>query len=296
METGTIPVGEFAGGFDLQATVESGQTYLWERADRVDYGGNGQHGGDAWYHTVIDGEVIRARQADGYLEWEATTDAVPYLTRLFRLEDELDEIMDATPPDGLVEEAYAAYPGMRLVQDPFFPCLVTFICSAQMRVRRIFRMQRALAREYGEAVALDGETYYAYPTPDRLATVPEAELRELKLGYRAPYVKQTAELVASGEVTPNDIPTEYEAAREALTEYVGVGEKVADCVCLFSLGHLEAVPLDTWIRRAIQDYYPACDRDSYGETSRAIREQFGPFAGYAQTYVFHYLRHADSVG
>ncbi len=295
METGAIPVGEFPGGFDLQATVESGQTYLWERADGEAYGGNDCYGGEAWYHTVIDGEVIRVRQTDGCLEWESTTDAVPYLTRLFRLEDDLDEIMEVTPADALVDAAYTAYAGMRLVQDPFFPCLVTFICSAQMRVRRIFRMQRALAQEYGDAVAVNGETYYAYPTPERLATAPEAELRDLKIGYRAPYVKQTAQLVASGELTVNDIPTEYEAARDALTEYVGVGEKVADCVCLFSLGHLEAVPLDTWIRRAIHDYYPDCDKETYSATSRAIREQFGSFAGYAQTYVFHYLRHNDSV-
>lgn len=295
METGAMSVADFPGGFDLQATVESGQTYLWERADGAAYGGNGHVGGDAWYQTVIDGEVIRVRQTAGCVEWESTTDAVPYLTRLFRLEDDLDEIMTATPADALVDAAYSAYAGMRLVQDPFFPCLVTFICSAQMRVRRIFRMQRALAREYGEPVSVNGDTYYAYPTPERLASVPEAELRELKLGYRAPYVKQTAQLVANGELTAGDIPAEYEAAREALTGYVGVGEKVADCVCLFSLGHLEAVPLDTWIRKAIQDYYPECDQGSYDETSLAIREQFGPFAGYAQTYVFHYLRHQESI-
>jgi N-glycosylase/DNA lyase len=83
----------------------------------------------------------------------------------------------------------------------------------------------------------------------------------------------------------------YEDAREWLTRFVGVGQKVADCVCLFSLGFLEAVPLDTWIRTAIAEHYPDCDRGNYAETSRAIRERFGgAYAGYAQTYVFHYLR------
>jgi N-glycosylase/DNA lyase len=83
----------------------------------------------------------------------------------------------------------------------------------------------------------------------------------------------------------------YEDAREYLTRFVGVGEKVADCVLLFSLGFLEAVPLDTWIRTAIAEYYPDCDRGNYRDTSRAIRERFGgEYAGYAQTYVFFYLR------
>ena len=76
-----------------------------------------------------------------------------------------------------------------------------------------------------------------------------------------------------------------------LARFVGVGDKVADCVLLFSLDFLEAVPLDTWIRTAIAEHYPECDRGAYDETSRAIRDRFGPYAGYAQTYVFHHLRH-----
>jgi N-glycosylase/DNA lyase len=117
------------------------------------------------------------------------------------------------------------------------------------------------------------------------------------LGYRAPYVQRTAEMVADGVAHPaeaRDRP--YEEAREYLTQFVGVGEKVADCVLLFSLGYLEAVPLDTWIRTAIAEHYPDCDRGNYTDTSRAIREQFGGrYAGYAQTYVFFHLRTGGGV-
>ncbi|MFB6353265.1 MAG: DNA-3-methyladenine glycosylase [Halobacteriales archaeon] len=291
MERGAIDLGSIPGGFDLQSTLESGQTYLWGRDDGETYTATGRHGGSAWYHAVVDGEAVRARQVDGRLEWRATTDATELLRRRLRLDDDLDAIMAATPDDSLLEAAYDAYPGMRLVRDPFFPCLVSFICSAQMRVERIFAMQRNLAFEYGEPVALGGETYRTYPTPARLAAASEAELRDLGLGYRAPYVVETARQLAGGELEPADLPDGYEAAREALTGYAGVGQKVADCVCLFSLGHLEAVPLDTWIRRAIAEHYPDCERGSYAETSRAVRERFGPYAGYAQTYVFHFLRH-----
>jgi N-glycosylase/DNA lyase len=293
VERGAVEVAELSGDFDLQSTLESGQTYLWRRDDGRTYADTGLHGGSAWYHAVVDGEVIRTRQTDGRLEWRSTTDARPYLTELLRLDDDLEAIVDATPQDPLLEAAYDAYPGMRIVRDPFFPCLVSFICSAQMRVERIFAMQRALAREYGDVVELGGEPYRAFPPPERLAEVSEADLRALGLGYRAPYVKATARLLADGELTPADLPADYERTREALTGYVGVGQKVADCVCLFSIGHLEAVPLDTWIRRAIAEHYPDADRGSYAETSRAIRERFGPYAGYAQTYVFHYLRHRE---
>jgi N-glycosylase/DNA lyase len=181
---------------------------------------------------------------------------------------------------------------MRLVRDPAFPCLISFICSAQMRVSRIHGMQMRLAREYGETVTVDGETFHAFPTPERLAARTEEELRDLSLGYRAPYVQRTAEMVAEGEAHPDEAAgLPYEEARESLTRFVGVGDKVSDCVLLFSLGYLEAVPLDTWIRSALEEHYPDCERGSYADTSRAIRDRLGgTYAGYAQTYLFYYLR------
>ena len=292
MERGEIPIGSLDGSFDLQSTLESGQSYLWWRADGRDY----ENAGDGWYLTTTraagDPAAVRVREREGYLEWESTVDAEPVLRDRLGLDDNLPAIRAATSDDALLEAAYDAYPGMRLVRDPPFGALVSFICSAQMRVTRIHGMQQALRKVLGTPVQFDGDTYHAYPTPAELAAAGESELRELNLGYRAPYVKRTAGIVADGETHPAeaaDLP--YEEARESLTQFVGVGEKVADCVCLFSLGFLQAVPLDTWIHKTIAEYYPECDRGSYAETSRAIRRQFGgEYAGYAQTYVFHYLR------
>ncbi len=304
MERGAIDIDDLAGPFDLQATVESGQSYLWNRADGGTYEDLHAHGGDEWYETVVapipglnEKRVpLRVRQEggvhNGTLHWESTVDAATLIEHLFRLDDDLDAILDSTPNLPLLERAYNAYEGMRLTRDPVFPCLISFICSAQMRVARIHGMQRRLRETYGDVVEIDGEPYHAFPTPDQLAARTESELRDLSLGYRAPYVQRTAEMVASGEADPADASTlPYEEARESLTRFVGVGDKVADCVLLFSLGFLEAVPLDTWIRTTIEEYYPDCERGNYTETSRAIRERFGgAYAGYAQTYVFFYLR------
>ncbi len=304
MERGAIDVADLNGPFDLQATVESGQSYLWNRADGGTYGDAHAYGGDEWYETVVDPipgvtderVVVRVRQRggarDGTVEWESTADAVPLLTHLLRLDDDLDAVLDATPDLPLLNRAYDAYEGLRLTRDPTFPCLISFICSAQMRVARIHRMQRRLRETYGDVVELDGESYHAFPTPAALAARTEGELRDLSLGYRAPYVQRTAEMVADGEARPEEAADlEYEDARDFLTRFVGVGDKVSDCVLLFSLGFLEAVPLDTWIRTTIADYYPDCEHGSYADTSRAIRDRFGgEYAGYAQTYVFHYLR------
>ncbi|ESP87217.1 DNA-3-methyladenine glycosylase family protein [Candidatus Halobonum tyrrellensis] len=300
METGAIPVDDLAGPFDLQATVESGQTYLWDRADGGMYATDAAHGGSEWYETVVppvegvsdERAVVRVRQVDGRLEWEATTDAVPLLTHLLRLDDDLDAVRAGTPDLAVLDRAFERYRGLRLVRDPPFGCLVSFICSAQMRVSRIHGMQTDMAAAFGDPVTFDGGTYHAFPTPEQLADRTEGELRDLSLGYRAPYVRRTAEMVATGEADPAAAAAmPYEEAREHLQRFVGVGEKVADCVLLFSLDFLEAVPLDTWIRSAIADHFPDCDRGSYAETSRAIRERLGGrYAGYAQTYLFHHLR------
>jgi len=296
MEQGVIDVGSLAGGIDLQATVESGQSYLWNREDGEMYQRDGGTGDDAWYWTTVrrDGSpaVIRVRQRDGVLEWESTIDAEAVLKRLLRLRDDLSAIRTTAPADDVVQSAYDRFWGMRLVQDPPFGSLISFICSAQMRVARIHSMQQALRDAFGETVEFDGRTYNAYPTPSALAETTEERLRDLGLGYRAPYVQRTAEMVAGGEADPEEaVGLDYEDARESLTRFVGVGDKVADCVLLFSLDYLEAVPLDTWIRSTIEEYYPECERGNYTDTSRAIRAALGgEYAGYTQTYLFHYLR------
>jgi N-glycosylase/DNA lyase len=248
---------------------------------------------DAWYHTVVDGDVIRVRQHEAVLEWESTTDAAPVVRELLRLDDDLPAIRENTPDDEVVKASFERFDGLRLVDDPVFRSLISFICSAQMRVGRIHENQQRLAQTFGESVTAGGETYHAFPTPEALANTTEERLRELGLGYRARYVLETARMVAGGEAEPEALVAgeEYEAARDALTTFVGVGDKVADCVLLFALDRIEAVPLDTWIQTVIEEYYPDCAKGNYAETSRAIRERLGgDVAGYTQTYLFHHLR------
>jgi N-glycosylase/DNA lyase len=294
LERGAIDLADCPGGLHLQATLESGQSYCWNRADdRLYEEPAGPSSGDAWYHTVVDGEVIRVRQRDGVLEWESTTDAVPAIRELLRLDDDLPAIRQAAPEDDVVQDSFDRFAGLRLVDDPAFRSLISFICSAQMRVERIHENQRLLARTFGESVTVGEVTYHAFPEPEALATTTEERLRELGLGYRAPYVLETARMVAEEEADPEALVAgeDYETAREALTTFVGVGDKVADCVLLFALDRLEAVPLDTWIQTVIEEYYPECEKGTYAETSRAIRGRLGgDVAGYTQTYLFHHLR------
>ena len=291
MESGTIDLEAVPGPMDLQATLESGQTFLWNRLDGQTYRAGAPSGGTSWYRTVHDGDVIEVRQVDSVLEWRSSTDPTAVLSRRLRLEDDLDAILEAFPTDPVLAESVDRFAGMRLVSEPFLDTLVSFILSAQMRVERIHQMVGAIRERYGEPIDWNGETVHSFPSPDRLAEATESELRDLGVGYRAPYIVDTARMVRDGEIPPEEFAgADYEAAREALTGYVGVGPKVADCVLLFSLDFPDPVPLDTWIQTAIEDHFPGAAGDSYTDTSRAIRDRLAPHPGYAQTYVFHHLR------
>lgn len=296
MESGTIDLLSVPGPMDLQATLESGQTFRWRRLDEETYQEPAPTGGSAWYRTVHDGEVIEVRQTPDGLEWRSTGDAAPILTRRLRLDDDLGAILEAFPDDPIVETARDRFAGMRLVREPVLGTLVSFILSAQMRVERIHTLVTKLRETYGEPIRWRGEVVHGFPDAEPLAAAPEAELRDLGVGYRAPYLRQTGAMVRDDAISFADVQDlAYEDARDRLTEFVGVGPKVADCVLLFSLGFEEAVPLDTWIQSAIEDHFPDAFGDSYTETSRVIRERFEPHPGYTQTYVFHHLRTQDRV-
>ena len=275
---------------DVKNTLESGQSFLWTREDD-----ERKDGGDkeAWYSAVVDGEGVRVRDApdsgENVIEYETTGLDEARVRELLGIDDPLDEIHDAITHDERVARAVDVYGGMRVVSDPFFPCVVSFIVSAQNRIPRIRKLVNQMGREWGEPVEGYG---HGFPSPETLAEVGEEPLRELGLGYRAPYVVESARLVADGVVSPNDIRRlPYGEAHDAVQELVGVGDKVGDCVLLFSLGFGEAVPLDTWMLKVVEEHYPEISGGSYDETADAFRERFGEHAGYAQNYLFHYERH-----
>lgn len=289
---GRIPRSDLAGGFDLRATLASGQTYRW-RCVGADLFAVPDTLPTPWFETVADGLAVQVRETSDGLEWRAETDPTDTLRRCLRLDDDLDAILRAGPSVDVYRAAVDRYRGMRLVEDSLWVGLLSFICSTNMHVERIHGMVQALSTAFGTPHRLDGRRVHAIPTPAELAGADEADIRACGVGYRAPYLKRTADAVASGDPPLPDPGGDYETLREHLTAYHGVGPKVADCALLFGAGRLEPVPLDRWIRRAIAEHFPGCDRGSYVETSRVIRERLGPYPGYAQTYLFHHLRTGD---
>lgn len=132
---------------------------------------------------------------------------------------------------------------------------------------------------------------HAFPTPERLAAAPESELRALKLGFRAPYLLAAARQVAQGRLDlPGLARLPLDQARQRLMQLPGVGRKIADCVLLFSCGHERAFPVDVWIKRVLEQQYFGGRSQTFKNLHAFVSGHFGPHAGYAQQYLFHYSR------
>jgi len=173
------------------------------------------------------------------------------------------------------------------LRQPVWETICAFIISANNNIKNIKNAYQRLSRQYGEAVAWDGRAFYAFPAPPALAGASEAELRSLSLGYRAPYLLETAGAIAADGLPDLDAMP-YEQALKYLMKLRGVGEKVADCVLLFSTAHMRAFPVDVWIERALREHYGM--EGSRGALKRRAQSLFGDSAGLAQQFMFHGIR------
>jgi N-glycosylase/DNA lyase len=174
-----------------------------------------------------------------------------------------------------------------LAQDPW-EVLISFIISANNNIPKICQSIERLARSLGEPV---GKGAYAFPGPERLAGAHPRTLAACLLGYRAPYVRAAARLVADGRVQLDALSQAPQAdARERLLEIPGVGEKVADCVLLFGLRHTGAFPVDVWVQRAVERLYFRGRTRGLKEIRSFAEARFGPLAGFAQQHLFCYAR------
>lgn len=274
------------GPLDLQATLESGQAFRWRRE------------GD-WYSGVVSGNIVRLRRTARGIEFRSAPEdeaaLVDRLTGYLGLADDLDAVYRSIAVDEHMQAAIQRYRGMRILRQDPWECLVSFICSAWSSVARVSGNVEAISSRFGHPIQRDGTARNVFPTPDELAAADESALRKLGLGFRAKYLPRTARLVAEGQVNLLTLrETSYDEALEAVSSLPGVGDKVANCVLLFSLDKREAFPVDVWIQRVLCDLY-------LGEAGRKMSTKalrlwaqghFGPCAGYANHYLFHDQRTA----
>lgn len=206
------------------------------------------------------------------------------------LDVDYDTIKASLSGDSNVKTAMEFGWGIKILNQEVFECLISFIISTQNAIPRIKKIVSELSRMYGDKISFNDKTYYAFPTLSQLSGIKESDLAPLKAGYRAAYIVDAVNKLASGEVNLNAIKSmSYADAKKELMKIKGVGPKVADCVLLFSFGKKEAFPIDVWVKRTIQTLY-LDENAREKEISSFATDHFGKFAGVAQQYLFYYAR------
>ena len=275
-----IPVEDY----DLHSTLTSGQAFRWRRQN------------DGW-EGVIDGRWIHLQKTPaginatcmsiaGDAEWN-------WLTHYLQASVNLDDILKTFPEDRPLGESVAACRGLRLLRQDPWECLASFICSSTKQIIQIQQIIELLCQRHGELIRTPANTpsVFSFPSPARMASLSEAELRTCKMGFRAPYLREAAQAVQAGQLDLEHLRTlSCSQARTALTQLSGVGEKIANCVLLFAYGFPEAFPVDVWIMKALRQLYFPKRRPTPARLRRFIETHFGPNAGYAQQYLFHFMR------
>jgi N-glycosylase/DNA lyase len=271
-----------APDYDLAATLNSGQVFRWVFRN------------DAW-EGVIGRRTVRLRPAAGGLLAETTgpENRWDWLADYLQSGVDLEAVLATFPDDAPMRAAVAGCRGLRLLRQDPWECLASFILSSTKQIVQIRQLIARLCERYGEPLPGwdGGRSMNSFPAPERLARCREAELRACKLGFRAPYLLATARRVAEGGIDLSGLSRlPLAEARFELMTLPGVGRKIADCVLLFAGGFASAFPVDVWIDKALRELYFSGRRVSADRLRHFAETHFGPNAGYAQQYLFHYMR------
>lgn len=232
--------------------------------------------------VVASGKYLELQQKGRMCIFDCTDEEFELFWKdYFDLDTDYGSYMDRiNQKDTYLREAAAYGSGMHILHQDLWEMIVSFLISQQNNIPRIRKCIENLCRNYGEKKKNNsGDVYYTFPGPEAFFSLEEDALKPCNLGYRSKYVVRSARSVVNGEVDLDQIrEMPYEKAKEELLKLFGVGEKVADCICLFALHHLQAFPIDTHIRQALEKHF-----------KRGFpRRRYRGIEGVLQQYIFYY--------
>ena len=279
--------------FNPEISINSGQIFLLEKYK------------NSWYGTY----------ANYILKFSITKDEVEFCSTpkfdnweyfIFRLDDDIQNIFSNFSNDIILLKLLKRYTGLRLIRQDPHQCMISFACSSNTNISMIRRMLKNLSMKFGIKTRIDNKIFFTFPTMKNLYKASINELCSCSVGYRAKTIKSIAEKIVTGSLTIDELyRSKYDDARKTLTSIYGIGNKIADCILLFSLEKTEAFPIDVWMGRAIFMYYKRLihnrkvtfmngnknlSDDQYSILSEIMRNHFGKYGGYAQQYLFYHIR------
>jgi N-glycosylase/DNA lyase len=285
--------------------------FLWQKIDNSWYGIYGDH--------VLKFSTLEQDKnpTDGIrnIQFFSFPEFNKWERHVFRLDDDIASILSSLTKDPILSKAIKTYRGLRVTRQQPEQCMISFVCASNTNISMIRRMLGNLCRKFGNRVTFDGREFCTFPTANRLNRVTNNELLACGVGYRVKAIRAVVENIVSNNIDFKDLKrAKYSASKEELMKIYGVGNKISDCILLFSLEKTEAFPIDIWITRAIYLYYQSIltgskeqrkyreqqmskideklvYRYKYEVLSDVMRRYFGEYAGYAQQYLYYYIRH-----
>jgi N-glycosylase/DNA lyase len=268
--------------YDLAATLASGQAFRWYARGEAWFGV--VHG--RWVELRATPDGISAATSEPQLEWS-------WLETYLQTSVQLEAILATFPEDSAMRASVEACRGLRLLRQDPWECLASFILSSTKQIVQIRQIIALLCERFGESIAVPPghPPAYGFPSAALLARATEAELRACKMGFRAPNLLAVARAAELGHINLAALAQlDLAEARARLIELPGVGPKIADCVLLFAYGFPAAFPVDVWVKKALHELYFPKRQPRPERMRHFVATHFGPNAGYAQQYLFHYMR------
>ena len=261
---------------NVENSINSGQVFLWKKNEKYWYGVNGQ-------------DVLKIDNSGNIKSYQNNK------IDFFRKKDDIEKIIKSISKDSVTKKAVKQYIGLRILEQDPFQCLISFIVSSNSNIPKIKLNLENISKKFGKKIKFQNQEFFLFPNPKKLAKISINEITSCGVGYRAKFIKEAAKIIDKKEIDFDYLKKcDYQDAKENICQIPGVGNKVADCVLLFSLDKLEAVPLDRWIIRILGKYYAkkfemntkTITEKQYNILHKKIVNHFGPFAGYSQQFLF----------
>lgn len=264
--------------FELAHIFECGQCFRWKKQS------------DGSFVGVIKDGVVSIRKENNVFYIESNIKDKEFIKQYLDLNTNYTDIKKIICKNDKILKRASDYGfGIRILNQDPWEMLISYIISAANNIPRISRTIENISKAYGKKIEFKGDTYYLFPTPKELSKASIDDLRSLNLGFRDKYIFEATRMVQSGEVCLDKIKEmPYKEAKKELMKIPGVGEKVADCILLFSMEKMESFPVDTWIKKVMSELY--VDSKNIKKISAFAEIKFGKYAGIAQQYLFYYAR------
>ena len=266
--------------FNITHIFECGQCFRWNRED------------DGSYTGVVKNKVINVLQQENTVEFNnINTDDFDIIKNYFDFDTDYETIKNTLNTDEIMAEAIKFGEGIRILNQEEWETMISFMISANNRIPMIKKVIENLSISFGDYIGnYRGKEYFSFPTAERLSAAPVERILECKTGFRAPRIKAAATRFLNEKDKIYNIKNmSYDEGLAYLKTYKGIGDKVANCILLFSMRHIDTFPVDVWVRRVMQTLYVSKDTKD-ADIRKFAENKFGKYSGFAQQYLFYYAR------